>query len=118
MSQKVGEISFILGVVLAVLIGLVGNYLGDFQQILISLLIVFGLIVGFLNIEKKQKKDFVMMAVALILVAFAGGGSLALEEVIGIGPFLAGIFNAIMAFVVPATIVVILKEIYALAKVK
>jgi len=118
MQKKIGEISFVLGVVLAVILGLIGGYLGNLEPWLISLLIVLGLIVGFVNISGKETKDFVWMAVALVLVAYVGGVSGTLTSVLYIGEYLSGVFNAIMAFVVPATIIVALKEIYALAQVK
>ena len=116
MKKKIGEISFILGVILAVIIGLVGRYLAGVEIWLISLLIILGLLVGFLNVTGKQTKEFVLMAVALVVVAYAGGASGTLTSILYLGDYLAGIFNALMAFVVPAVVVVILKGVYSLAK--
>ncbi len=118
MEKKIGEVSFVLGVVLAVILGLIGSYLGTLEPWLISLLIVLGLIVGFVNIGGKDTKDFVLIAVALVLVAYVGGASGTLTTILYIGEYLAGVFNAIMAFVVPAVVVVALKDIYALAQIK
>lgn len=118
MEKKIGEVSFVLGVVLAIVLGLIGSYLGTLGPWLISILVVLGLVIGFVNVTGKQTKDFVWMAVALVLVAYVGGASGTLTTVLYIGEYLAGVFNAIMAFVVPATIVVALKEIYALAQIK
>ncbi len=118
MEKKMGEVSFILGVVLAVILGLIGGYLGTLEPWLISILIVLGLVIGFINVSGKQTKDFVLVAVALVLVTYIGGASGTLTSVLYIGEYLAGVFNAIMAFVVPATVVVALKEIYALAQIK
>lgn len=118
MDKKVGEISFVLGVVLAVIVGLIGSYLGNLGPWLISLLIVLGLIVGLVNIGGKETKEFVWMAVALVLVIYAGGASGTLTNVLYIGEYLSGVLNAVMAFVVPATVIVALKEIYFLAQVK
>lgn len=118
MEKKVGEISFVLGVVLAVILGLIGGYLGTLGPWLISLLVVLGLIVGLVNISGKETKEFVWMAVALVLVIYAGGASGTLTNVLYIGEYLSGVLNAIMAFVVPATVIVALKEIYFLAQIK
>ena len=119
MEKKVGEISFVLGVVLAVILGLIGGYLGTLEPWLISVLIVLGLIVGFVNITGKDTKDFVWMAVALVLVIYAGGASgILTTKLLYIGEYLAGVLSAVMAFVVPAVVVVALKEIYALAQIK
>ncbi len=118
MEKKIGEVSFVLGVVLAVIIGLIGGYLGALGPWLISILVLLGLIVGFVNIGGKETKDFVWMAVALVLVAYIGGASGTLTSVLYIGEYLSGVFNSIMAFVVPAVVVVALKEIYAFAQIK
>jgi len=118
MDKKVGEIAFVLGVVLAVIIGLIGSYLGTLGPWLISLLILLGLIIGFVNIGSKETKDFVWMAVALVLVIYAGGASGTLTTLLYVGEYLSGVLSAVMAFVVPATVVVALKEIYALAQMK
>lgn len=118
MEKKVGEVSFVLGVVLAVIIGLIGGYLGTLGPWLISLLVLLGLIVGLVNISGKETKEFVWMAVALVLVIYAGGASGTLTNVLYIGEYLSGVLNAVMAFVVPATVIVALKEIYFLAQIK
>jgi len=118
MEKKIGEVSFVLVVVLAVIIGLIDVSLGALEPWLISILILLGLIVGFVNISGKETKDFVWIAVALVLVAYIGGASGTLTSVLYIGEYLSGVFNAIMAFVVPAVVVVALKEIYSLAQVK
>ncbi len=117
MEKKIGNYSFIVGVILAIVLGLFATYLGAAAMWLTSLLVLFGLIVGFLNVAGKETKEFLLVAVILVVVSYAGGaGSLANLEAFGIGNYLAGIFNQIMAFVVPATIVVGLKDVWALAK--
>jgi len=75
-----------------------------------------GLAIGFLNVSGKETKDFLLVAVSLVIVAFAGNASGTLGNVQVIGAYLQGIFNSILAIVVPATIVVALKEIWELSK--
>ena len=57
-----------------------------------------------------------LVAVVLILAAFVGNGADTLGGVQYIGIYLSGIFTQILAFVVAATIVVGLKEIWALGQ--
>lgn len=116
MEKQIGNYSFIIGVIIAVVLGLAAPALGAAQIWLASLLVVLGLIVGFLNVTGKETKEFLLVAVALVIVAFAGSASKTLSEVQIIGPYLNGIFNSILAFVVPASVVVALKDIWALAK--
>ncbi len=117
MEQKIGHYSFIGGVILAVVLGMVpAATLGTAAAWLTSLVVVLGLIVGFLNVSGKETKEFMMVSVVLMIAAYIGNGSETLGGVTVIGPYLVGIFTHILAFVVPATIVVGLKEIWALGQ--
>tara|TARA_Y100000310_G_C20445060_1_gene697980 strand:- start:365 stop:718 length:354 start_codon:yes stop_codon:yes gene_type:complete len=116
MKDILGKWAFILGVILAVILGLIGASLGGLQAWLVSLLIVFGLIVGFLNIAGKQAEKFVFAAIVLVIASYMGGASSTLTGVAYIGPYLGGIFDAVMVFVIPAVVVVALKDVYDLAK--
>jgi len=117
MEGKIGQYSFIGGVIIAVVLGLVpASALGGATPWLASLLVVLGLIVGFLNVTGKETKEFMMVATVLIIAAFAGGASETLGGVQVIGSYLSGIFTHILAFVVPATVVVGLKDIWGLGQ--
>ena len=116
MNDEVGKYAYIVGVIAAVIVGLLANYLGAAVTWLTSLVILAGLIVGFMNVGTKEIKDFLLVSTVLVIVAFAGGAASTLGAVEIIGPYLAGIFTQLLAFVVPATVVVALKEILVLAK--
>ena len=115
MKDFLGKWAFILGVLFAVVLGLVGASL-SFAPWLVSLLIVFGLIVGLLNISGKQSEKFVTASIVLVIASYMGGASGTLTGVELIGPYLGGIFDAIMLFVIPAVVIVALKEVYDLAQ--
>lgn len=119
MDKKIGDYSFIAGVILAIFLGLATKKLGEAESWLWSLLIVLGLVVGLLNVSGKETKEFLWVTVALVVVAFAGSTQanlISLEGVELIGKYLKQTFNSILAFVVPASIVVALKEVWILAK--
>jgi|TARA_Y100000310_G_scaffold344951_1_gene460729 hypothetical protein len=116
-EQKIGHYSFIGGTVIAIVLGLFSAQVGDPAGAwLASLLVVLGLIVGFLNVSGKETKEFLMVATVLVIAAFAGGASDILGGVQYIGQYLQGIFSNILAFVVPATVVVGLKDIWTLGQ--
>jgi len=116
-EDKIGRYSFIGGVLIAVVLGLASSYLGASAVAwLTSLLVVLGLVVGFLNVTGKETKEFMFVAVVLVIASFAGDASDTLGDVEFIGPYLAGIFSQILAFVVPATVVVGLKDIWSLGQ--
>lgn len=116
MEKQIGNYSFIIGVIIAVVLGLATTVLGGAKAWLLSLLVVLGLVVGFLNVSGKETKEFLLVTVALVIVAFAGSAQETLADVRVIGPYLGDIFGNILAFVVPASVVVALKEVWELAK--
>lgn len=103
---SMGGWAFIIGVVIAVLIGL----FGQLNELWLGVLVVVGLIVGFLNVTSAESTDFLLAAVSLVVVAALGGNVLKSIEL------LSNVLNAIMALVVPATVIVSLKAIYSLAR--
>jgi len=116
-EEKLGHYSFIGGVIIAVVLGLASDALGATASAwLASLLVVLGLIVGFLNVSGKETKEFMLVAVVLMIAAFVGNGTETLGGVQFIGSYLSGMFTQILAFVIPATIVVGLKDIWALGQ--
>ena len=117
MEQKIGHYSFIGGVIIAVVLGLASSQLGATTVAwLTSLLVILGLVVGFLNVAGKEVKDFMLVATVLIIAAFAGDASDTLSNVQYVGEYLAGIFSQLLAFIVPATIVVGLKEVWVMGQ--
>ena len=116
MEKKIGHYSFIGGVILAVLLGLALPISDQATAVLTSLLIVLGLVVGFLNVAGKETKDYLLVATVLVIVSYAGSAGSTLGGTMYVGKYLSGIFAAIMAFVVPAVVVVGLKKILELSK--
>ena len=117
MEQKIGHYSFIGGVIIAIVLGLASNAVGaQAATWLASLLVVLGLIAGFLNVSGKETNDFLLVATVLIIATFAGNASETLSSVQVIGPYLSGMFTQILAFVVPATVVVGLKQVWSLGQ--
>ena len=117
MEKQVGKYSFIAGVVIAILLGLAIPALSAAKGWLYTILVLLGLVVGFLNVSGKETKDFLLVTVALVVVAYAAGAQISSwEGVQFVGKYLTGIFGNIVAFVVPASVIVALKETWDLAK--
>lgn len=104
-----GAWAFLIGVILAVIVGLFSTQLVGQDWILI-VLVLAGLIIGFLNVSGKEVKDFLLIGTALVIVGRFGGD--ALFNVSYIGPIL----SALVILFAPATIIVALKAAFALAK--
>ncbi|MEM5772918.1 MAG: hypothetical protein QXL86_01690 [Candidatus Aenigmatarchaeota archaeon] len=107
MKTRIGEYAFLVGVILAVLAGLV-MLTGGWVAVV---LVILGLIVGFLNISAKETTPFLVSAIALLMAGSAG-----LETLPIIGVFLGPIIANILHFVAPAVVIVALKTVFDLAK--
>ncbi|MCD6247630.1 MAG: hypothetical protein J7J87_04355 [Candidatus Diapherotrites archaeon] len=114
MDQTIGSWAFIIGVLIAILGGIFAPMLAEQAAWITLVLVILGLIVGFLNIGDKEIPGFLMATIALMLV---GSADLEIiDKVIApVGTYLASIVANIVAFVAPAALIVALLEIYRLA---
>ena len=107
--QKVGSWAFIIGVIIAIIAGF-----WQLGPVMASILIIMGLVVGFLNVTGKETNSFLFAALVLAVMSSLGGQLLG--DLMYMGAFLQSIFSAIMLFIIPAALIVALKAIYALAE--
>ena len=112
--QAIGSWAFLLGAVVAIITGAVS--VDNTNPTIVSFLVLLGIIVGLLNVTTKEANSFLLASVSLVLVA--GLGISVFQDVVSIGGYLVSILTKILVFVVPATIVVALKSIFALAKIR
>ena len=109
MMQKVGSWAFIVGVIIALIAGF-----WPLNAVVTSVLLILGLIVGFLNVSGSETMPFLLASVSLVIVSSFGGNLLG--AIATIGPKIQMVLTTLVNFVIPATIVVALKAIYVLAK--
>lgn len=109
--KNIGELSFVGGVILAMLAGLIPELIGP--GTVATVLLVLGVLVGFLNIAKKETSNFLIAAIALLLAGAAGLGDLPL-----IGDSIEPILTNIATFVAPAAVIVALKTVSAIGSKK
>ena len=113
-STPLGNLSFLFGAGIAVIAGIIAP--GGGTATLTSILIILGIIVGLLNVTRRETGSFLIATVSLVIVSALGGA--VLSQIAGIGIYLEGILISILTFVIPATIIVALKSIYSLAATK
>lgn len=110
MDSKLGHYAFLIGIILAIIGGLFQDVIEP--NLLISLLVVLGFVVGLLNITTKETSNFLIATIALMI---AGGANFDILTY-GIGPIIVAILEKVVIFVAPAAIIVALKQIYMLAQ--
>lgn len=113
MEGKMGQYAFIVGVILAVLAGLVSGAVASYEGIIVLVLVILGLVVGFLNVSEKEMTPFLVAAVALIVT---GTASNSMAVIPAVGTYLQSIVQNIAVFVTPAALIVSLKAVNALAR--
>ena len=107
LGDVVGGWAFLLGVVLAVIVGLFPS-VGT--PTVMAVLVVVGLIVGLLNIGDKEVTQFLFSGLVLVLISSAG-----INLMTNI-PYVSGILTALLVIFVPATVVVAVKNVLSLAR--
>ena len=105
-GNLIGSWSFLIGVVLAVILGAVGSI----SQTIAVALIILGLVIGLLNITDKEVAPFLMAGTVLVIVSALG------SSVLGSMPVVSRMLAAILMLFVPATIIVALKSVFSLAR--
>jgi len=106
MDSKLGHWAFIVGILIAIIAGLVPAW----QTPTITwVLVILGLIVGLLNITAKETVEFLVASIALLVIGSAGA-------IPALGTIILSVLANIVAFVAPAGLVVALLSIYKLAQ--
>lgn len=115
-ENLVGAYAFLIGTILSIAMGLFQEYLGSSASNLpYALLVVLGIIVGFLNVGDKDSTTFLFASLALVIVSGFGQSTLIYVSKIPILSSLNAILAALLVLFVPATIIVALKTVFAIA---
>src|SRR3989344_4211642 len=109
-ENVIGAWSFLIGVIIAIIFGLVAMVAGsNINPIILGILSLLGLIVGFF-VAEKDSKTFLMVSTAVVLVSFAGlEGDIQSPAYLGfvnVRNFLNNVRAGLMFLFKPATIVV------------
>lgn len=105
-GSVLGSWAFLIGVILALVFGLVGNL----SSLWTYVLVVLGLVIGLLNIADEEVAPFLMAGTVLVIVSTLGQG------VVNLVPWFSITLQALTILFVPATIIVALKHVFSMAK--
>lgn len=123
-ENSIGAWAFLIGVVLACIIGLSSAKLLPIEEINIyssaiyGILIILGIVVGFMNVAGKDSQTFLLAGAVLVIVSGFGMESVS-GSLIGfpIANAVKTVFGALLTLFVPATIIVALKTVFSIANV-
>ena len=111
-GSLIGAWAFLIGIILAIILGLfdVSLIQGTASTIIVITLFVLGIVIGLSNITDKEIMPFLWAGAILVIVSAFGSG------ILGTIPLLSRILDSIMILFVPATIIVALKAVFMLGK--
>ena len=122
-ENSVGAWSFLIGVILAVIIGLFTTLLPipalvEYSAHIYGILVFLGLVVGYMISSGKDSQTFLIAGTIIIIAGKFGMDSVSGSLIgIGLGDTVKSIFSALLALFVPATIIVALKTLFSIAKI-
>jgi hypothetical protein len=113
-----GAWGFLVGIILALAVGILSASLGELSGYILGILVILGLMVGFINVSPKDQNAFLVTAVSLVIVSFAGAEGISGIEFlnIGIGNMVSSTLGALLVMLVPATIVVAIKSLFSISQ--
>ena len=105
--EKIGNWAFLIGVILAIIAG----FVPELQTPMITwVLVLLGLIVGFLNITAKETQEFLIASVAIIIATSTA------SNIVSLGFTMSVVLTNVVTFVFPATLLVGFKTVWILAE--
>lgn len=104
-SNKIGSWAFLIGILLAVVLGVTG-----INSTWAWVLVIIGLIIGLFNISDSETHSFLMASLILLLAAYTGKDALSSTQLF------VDILDALLMMFVPATIIVAVKHVFSFAR--
>ena len=126
-ENLIGAWALLIGVVLAIVGGIVLSFGYSINPIILAILTLLGIVAGFsVNVSENGGSTFLMAAVSLVIVSFAGiqsttalaGTQFADVQIIGIqvGRIMASTLSGLLFILIPATIIVAIKSVFSIAQ--
>ncbi|MBU3923512.1 MAG: hypothetical protein KJ592_01200 [Nanoarchaeota archaeon] len=117
-ENLIGAYAFLIGVVLAVIFGLFNKSLESAGGWFYSTLVLIGIVVGFMNVGDKNSGTFLLAGLSLVIIGSLGSEPL---KFIAFNNYvvnsLRNVLGSLLVLFVPATIIVALKTVFAMAKI-
>ena len=125
-AKNLGPYAFMVGVILAAIAAVMAIFMPSFNQSnaqAISLvLVVIGLVVGYLNVTEKEVQLFLVAGIALLMtfnaLTSAAETILAFGAAIGLVTAVSTFLSFLSVMIAPAVAVVAFKAVYELSKDK
>ena len=108
MLRLIGFLAFIVGLIIAVVAGIVAPQ----NTAIIIILIILGLIIGLLNITAKETMLFLVATIALMVV----GRVFSSLTLLSVGKYLDQMLSLVATLMAPAAVVAAIKTLWTVGK--
>ena len=110
--------AFLIGIVLALIGGMLSAIFGDLNPIVLGFLLMLGLVIGFIGVSPNDISKFMTSSVSLVIVSFAGSAGVRNIEFLSwqVGNIVSSTLGALLVLLVPATIVVAIKNLFSISQ--
>ncbi|MEI6058326.1 MAG: hypothetical protein WCP89_01000 [archaeon] len=117
-ENLVGAYAFLVGIILAIILGLFQEYMGTAMTLPYAILVILGIVIGFLNVGDDDSNTFLLASLALVIVAGLGNNTIIfISNISPVLSSLSRILSSLLVLFIPATIIVAMKTVFAIAKV-
>lgn len=117
-ENLVGAYAFLAGVILAIILGLSTPTLTKLNTIFYIILVILGILIGYLNSGDKDSTTFLFASISLVIVSGQGNSTLVfMSNITPVLSLLNDVLRALLVLFIPATIIVALKVVFSMAKV-
>lgn len=121
----IGAWLFLIGVILAVLIGVAATFfipitkIAAYSSPIYAILVILGIVIGIkIDVSGRDSQTFMIASAVLVIVSKFGMESVSGSLIgIGVGDLVSSVFGALLVLFVPATIVVALKNLFSITNV-
>jgi len=116
-ENLIGAWAFLMGLILAISVGLFAGRI--ISPLILVILAVLGIIVGFF-VAEKDSQTFLLASVSLVIVSYMGISGLVLGTAISgidVAKLISSVLQTLLALFVPATIVVVIKTVFSIARI-
>lgn len=119
-ENLIGAWAFLAGIVIALLVGTLRIWYSDasIDPTVLLILAILGLVMGYF-VSEKDVNTFLIASVALVIVSYMGISGLVVQAAVlglDLGRAVSSILGTLLILFVPATIIVALKTVFAIAK--
>ena len=117
-ENLVGAYAFLIGIILAVILGLSTQTLTKPNTIFYIILVALGVIIGYLNSGDRESMSFLFASIAIVIVGSQGNATLVfMSNISPVLSILNNVLRALLVLFIPATVIAALKVVLATTKI-